>query len=147
MITGALEVLWEAFEESCPIMGDRGELAVHNPPGPDDVPAKVLANALVPKANTHDGEFTLEGFQNIEAGTGLVGITGTGGKEDPVRLECTDILDGNLVVSPDGLGNPHLAVVLDEVIGKGVEIVDDEHHRCVGIENLKKMQNQAKMAS
>ena len=76
----------------------------------------------------------------------MVWVARAGGKEDPVRVECADIFDRDLVVTADGLFHAHLSIVLDEVVGEGVEIVDDEHHGCAGIELLGKMQNRAGMA-
>ena len=62
VVAGSLEVLWEPVEQAFPVVGNRGELSVHDPACPDDVPAKVLGDALVPKANAHDGELPLEGL-------------------------------------------------------------------------------------
>ena len=59
---------------------------------------------------------------------GLAGRAGPGRKQDPLRLQGFDFVHGELVVAADIDFGTQLAQILDEVVGEGVVVVEDEDH-------------------
>jgi len=109
-------------------MTNRGELAVHDASGTDDFSAKEFANALVPQADAKNGYLSLECIDDCKAVAGLCRRAGAGRDEDTIRIEGECLVSSDLIVAHNLLLHPQLTEVLDEVVGKGVEVVDDEHH-------------------
>ena len=70
-----------------------------------------------------------EAADDVVADAGFGGGAGAGGDADALGGEAGDFLDGDFVVAlHEGIG-AEFAEVLDEVVGKGVVVVDDEEHR------------------
>ena len=56
------------------------------------------------------------------------GGAGAGGDEDVARMQCLDLRRGELVVAADGELRAELPEVLDQVVGEGIIVVEDEDH-------------------
>ena len=102
---------------------------MHEPAGSDDPAAKVLADALVAQTNPKEGNTGIgEGLHNIETIPGLIGAAGTRRKEYLVGIKSTSLSARQIVVTEDFLLHPELAEILDQIVGEGVEIIDNEEH-------------------
>ncbi len=101
---------------------------MHEPAGSDDFAAEMVADGLVAEANAEDRFFPGEGADNCERHTGFGRRTGAGREEDAVGVERKGLGRGDLVVAVHTLRHAQLPEALDEVIGEGVEVVDDEQH-------------------
>ena len=57
-----------------------------------------------------------------------LGVHGPGEMQMRSGFNALDLVDGDLVVSLDHHLDAELAEILDEVVGEGVVVIDDEHH-------------------
>ena len=67
-------------------------------------------------------------FQKSNADSGLVRCTGTRRKENPIGSHGQNIFDSYLVIALHLDVSSPLAQVLDQVVGEGIVVVDDENH-------------------
>ena len=109
-------------------MIDEGGLAVHEAPCADDIAAKDVADGLVPQAHAEQRGGLAKALDHRAADACLLGRAGAGGDADVVGLELFDLVQRHLVIAADFHDGSHLAEVLDEVVGEGVVVVDDEEH-------------------
>jgi hypothetical protein len=102
---------------------------VHEAVGADDVAAIDLADGLVAEAYAEDGCGGAEFADEVEGDAGFVGSAGAGGDADFFWGEFFDVIDGEGVVAEDFHVGTELAEVLDEVVGEGVVVIEDEEHK------------------
>ena len=86
------------------------------------------------EADAEDGEFWAEVADDVVADAAFAGSAGAGGDDDVSRLQVLDLLDGDFVVAEDFdcLPGADFAQLLDEVVGEGIVIVDEDDHRGKG---------------
>lgn len=101
---------------------------MHEPLGADDIAAEDIADALMAETDTEQRDAPAELPDDLIADPGLFRRAGTRGNADMIRFELRNLLDGHLIIAPDFHERPHLAEVLDEVVGKRIVVVDDEQH-------------------
>lgn len=128
VITGGCEGLRQVFEDGLAAVLDDGGLAMHQAPGADDIAAEDMADALMAQADAEDRRALAKGLDDVATDACLLRRAGAGGHADVVRLHLGDLLQRDLVIAMDLHLGPHLAEVLDEVVGEGVVIVDDQQH-------------------
>jgi hypothetical protein len=97
----------------------------------DDIPAKVMAHGLVAQAHAEYRLPAGKGLDDVERDAGLMRRAWPGRQEDPVRVQGEGFLCRDLVIPEYPLLHAHLTEVLDEVVGKGIEVIDDEEHRLI----------------
>ena len=108
------------------IVGDLGVLAVDRL-ALDDAPAERLDHRLVPEADPEHGRARIgEGADRLDRDPRLGGRAGTGRDDEAVRTTLQQLWHRRLVVAHDLDLRPQLAQVLDEVVGEGVVVVDDQ---------------------
>ena len=95
----------------------------------DHFGSKTMANALMSEAHTQQRSLSGVGFDDLVGKTRFAGRTGPGRNQNPLRLFGIDRFQGNLVVAMDLHLNIHFSQILDQVVSKGIVIVDDEQHR------------------
>ena len=87
-----------------------------------------MANALMSEAHTQQRSLSGVGFDDLVGKTRFAGEQGPG--EIRILSGClASSLQGNLVVAMDLHLNIHFSQILNQVVGKGIVIVDDEQHR------------------
>src|SRR6266478_8493303 len=131
VVTRGDEGVAEAREDPAAVVTDRRGLAVHLRLCARDRGAVRLADRLVPQADAEDRRRGAEPPDDVERHARLVGIAGSGRDHDALGLERDDRLAGQSVVAHDLERRAQLAEILDEVVGEGVVVVDDEDHRSV----------------
>ena len=128
MVAGAREPLGKAPEQIGVSVPDRRGLAVHQPACADHVAPEVLPDRLVAEAYPEDGPAPGEGLDDVERHAGIARGARARRKKDAVGIERQRLLDGDLVVAEDPLLHAQLAEILDQVVGEGIEVIDDEEH-------------------
>jgi len=102
-----------------------GNFSVHDALCPDHFPAKHVTDALMTQANAQDRDFTAEGMNDLVGYPRFFGGAGSGRDDNPAGLHLFYPCGGNLVITVHHRVRPQLAQILDEVVRKGVVIIDD----------------------
>src|SRR5450432_1785573 len=131
MVAGCRESLGHALEYVGVPVGDGGGLPVHEARGPHNLAPEVVADRLVAEADAEDRLLARKRLDDVEGDTRLAGRAWPRGQEDPVRVQGQGLLGSDLVVPEYPLFHAHLTEVQDEVVGKGIEVIDDEEHRLI----------------
>ena len=122
----------EAGVDRPAVVLDRRGLAVDGLVAHDGGPVG-LREGLVPQADAERRDAGLgEGADRLHGDPGLVRRAGPGRDDDAVPAAVEEILDARAVVAHDVQVGPELAQHLDEVVGEGVVVVDDEDAHLVG---------------
>ena len=128
VVAGGFEGAGEAGEDILAGVEDGGGFAVHEAGGADDFAAEDLADALVAEADSEDGDFSAEFADGVATDAGFGGGAGAGGDDDFFGGELGDVGGGNLVVALHEQVGSEFAEILDEVVGEGIVVIDDEDH-------------------
>ena len=129
VVAGRLERIRQIPKEGPPIVPDPRGLPVHEPSGSDNPPAERGADALVAETHPQDGNPARKMGDDIARDSRFPGGTGAGGNHDPRRAAVLQLLQGDLVV-PDHIDTfTEFREVLHQIVGEGILIVDDQHHR------------------
>ncbi|RUS28021.1 hypothetical protein BC938DRAFT_482456 [Jimgerdemannia flammicorona] len=133
VITGDVDILWDAAEEALSIVLDGGGLAVKDLARVADCAAKDLEDALLTEADAQNRDLAGEVRDNFARDTGVRGrVARSRGDDNVARVPRLDVLDGGLVVAIDlHLGAEGRQVLVD-VPGETVVVVDEDcsHFRC-----------------
>src|SRR5690606_16531120 len=115
-------------KEGAPVVVNFRRLAVHQVVGAHDFAAERLADGLMPEADAQDRNFAFEPFNEGKANAGLIRRTRPRGQHDVVRPHRRDLVQSDFVVAPDNHFFAQFSQVLDQVVGEGIVIVDDQNH-------------------
>ena len=94
----------------------------------DDVASENLTDGLVTEADSEDRCRLSKFADDIAADPRFVRCAGAGGDTNFFGSQCTDFRDVHGIVADDFHIGTKLAKVLDEVVGEGVVVIDDEKH-------------------
>src|SRR5262245_51029732 len=101
---------------------------MHKRRRPDDSAPEDLADGLMSKTHAKDWNGFMKAL-NDSFGHARVMRRARARRNDDVRwLQRLDLFQRNAVVSEHTQFIPHLTEVLDQVVGKGIVIVDDNYH-------------------
>ena len=128
VVAGGLEGAGEAGEDILAGVKDGRGFAVHEARGADDFAAVDLADALVAEADSENGNFPSEFPDRVATDAGFGRGAGTGGDDDFFWCEFCNVGQGDLVVALHEQVGAEFAEILDEVVGKGIVVIDDEYH-------------------
>src|SRR5206468_8025597 len=128
MVAGGLKRIVHVEEESASGMDHRGGLPEHEPVSAHHLPAEHLPDALVPEADSQNGNFPGEPLDDSTADPGVARASRARLDHDGLGVPPHGVLDGDLVVPDHVRGTAQLAQILDEVPGEGVVVVDHEDH-------------------
>src|SRR6185369_3029197 len=109
-------------------MSELARLAMDRAWGADDPSAKCLPDRLVPKADAEDRNLTGKAPDRRDRNTGLTRGTRPRRDHDPVEFALINLIEGDRVVAKDLRFGSEFAEVLHEVVGEGIEVVDDQQH-------------------
>jgi len=113
------------------IVRDRAGLAVHQVRRADDSSAKSRANGLMSETNSQDWNFAREVPNQVDADTGFLRCAWSRRDHDSLRLHRLNFVDRDLIVAPNFHLRAKFSEILDEVVGKGIVIVENEDHGIV----------------
>jgi hypothetical protein len=129
VITHGFKGRWNTFENSLAVMCDVGCLAVHQALGPVHSAAEDCTQALVTETNAKHGDFAAEVSDGIGGNAIILDrLARSGGDHQVRRVEGDELVHRDLVVTKDSDIRAQLAEVLDQVIGKGVVVIDKHQH-------------------
>ena len=129
VVAHRVERFGHAGEKSLAVVGDSGDLAVHDLLGLNDLCAERLADALMSEADPQHGDLALGGGEDeFRHDPGAFGPTGTGGEDDRFRAHRHDFGDGDFPVAFHGDLRGGREEHVNEIVGEGVVIVEDEDH-------------------
>jgi hypothetical protein len=101
---------------------------MHEPASAHDISAKNMADALMAEANTQDRNALTKGANHVTADASFLWRARAWGDTNVIGPLFSDLFQSDLIIPMDLHLRAHLAKVLDEVVGKGVVIVDDQKH-------------------
>jgi hypothetical protein len=130
MVAGGFEGVGESGEDAFAIVEDRGGFAMHEAPVTFHDTAEGVADALVAQANAEGGDLGSEGLEDFITEAGFARAAGAGGNDDVGGFEGGYFGDAGFIVAENfhALVGHQLAEALDEVVGKGVVIIDQNKH-------------------
>src|SRR5438046_9905101 len=129
MVPGRDERVREPREQAAAVVADRRGLAVHLRLRARDGGAERLPDRLVAEADAEDRRGRAEAPDHLEGDPRLVGVAGTRRDDNALGCPREDAREVNGVVAQHLEPGAELAQVLDEVVGEGVVVVDDQDHR------------------
>jgi len=92
------------------------------------LPAVDIPHALVSKTDTKNGIFPRKRADHITTDPRLFRCAGARGDANPLRSHRLNLLDTDLVVAMNhGIGS-QFPEILDEIVGEGIVVVEDEDH-------------------
>ena len=127
MVTGCLDRIREAGEDSVSGVVDDRRLAVHDLRGSNHLSAEDFSEALQSQAHTEDGPDTAELLDEGVAQPGIRWTARPRTDENTVGFKVASLLQGQGVVAMnDGFGT-QLPQILDEVVDERVVVVDHQN--------------------
>src|ERR1700740_754191 len=87
-----------------------------------------MSNALVPETNSEDRGERSKLQNQIVADPSIERCSRSWRDTNPVGMHLRHLIQSHLIVSLNDQVRSELAKILDQVVGKRIVIVDDEHH-------------------
>ncbi len=103
-------------------------LSVHQAIRPHHFPAVNLAQALVSQAYAQHRHFAGEMRDHRIADARFVRCAGPGRNADMIRLKRRDLFHAQLIIAFHHRVFPQLPKILDQVVGKGIVVIEDKYH-------------------
>ena len=107
---------------------DHRSFAVHNLACSSDLGTKGFGNRLVPKTHSEDGDSAGKFFYKVDRYPGLPWSARPRRYDYRHRLHGFDFNDGNFIIAEHLDLGPEHGQVLNEVVSKGIIIIDDCYH-------------------
>ena len=115
-------------QQAAPLLPYHGLLSMHQGLGVGHRCSESCADRLVSQAHTQQRDIFPQLFGCLDDDSRILRPSRTGRKDDPVRFQFPDLLNGHLVV-PDYLDiRIQLSDQLIQVVGKAVIVVDQQRH-------------------
>ena len=126
VVPGSGKGVGHVLKEMTVLVQDGGGFPMHQPVCPDNFPSVGLTNALMPQADPEERFFPLPMGHRRKGYARTVRVARPRRKDNTVKGLNLDFFNGSLIVSHDCAGCPTLSKILYQVVGKGVEIINDE---------------------
>jgi len=125
--------LRKVAEDGAAVMSNNAGLAVHQLFRANHFPTKGCTDGLMAEADAEERNLLPGGqrgkvFYQRDEDTGFLRGAGSGRKQDVVGVQRDDFFGGDFVVAFDDNLGTEFTHVLDEVVGEGVVIVENEDH-------------------
>lgn len=128
MVACCRKGIGDFFEEGLSVVVNLRDLSVHDALRPDHLSAEDFSNALVAETDPEKGDFAAEFPDHFIGNSRFLGRAGPRRDDDLSGLQATNLLGRDFIISiHDGVGS-ELAKVLNQVIGEGVVIINDQNH-------------------
>src|SRR6185437_16413071 len=116
----------QAGEYAGTLVLDARRLAVHHALGAHHSTTICLADGLMSEADAEGGNRTSPAADRGDRDACLRRCAGPRRDDDGRRRQRADLVDRDGIVAPYHRLRPELTEVLDEVVGEGIVVVDDE---------------------
>lgn len=128
VVASCLEGGREVGKDPHPCVANRAYFPVSGFRSTDDLSPKSHSDRLMPQADAQGRDLGGEGVKNLEGDSGAGRLARSGADEDPPGVEAGDLKRCDLVVSKDLDLRSQLLQVLDQVVGKGVVVINHHDH-------------------
>jgi len=128
MVTSGLERIGQAFENGPAVVMDLAGLAMHQLRRPDDLAAESLPDGLMAKAHSQDGYTSGQLFNHFQTDPCFVGSFRPGRDDNRIGQFLLDFIHSRLIVSDHSHLGAQFSQILDQVVSKGIVVVDYEDH-------------------
>ncbi len=132
VIARASEGRRQAGEDALAVVFDGTGFAVHELGGADDLATEGCSDGLMAEADAEDGNFAGHALDQRDENACVLRRARAGRKQDAIWIESLDLVDGKLIVAANqnvvAVVAAEFAEVLDEVVGEGIVVVEDEDH-------------------
>jgi hypothetical protein len=115
------------LKDSFVVVHDGAGLAVHEVAGADDATSEGLADGLMTEAYAQHWNPSREVANQFDADAGLAGRAGSGRNDNAFWTHRFYLLHRDLVVAADFNFLTQFADVLDQVVGKGIVVIEYEN--------------------
>src|SRR5579859_2119236 len=119
---------WGILEQGPTVMADLADLAVHDLAGAHHVAAEGHADGLMPQADTEHWLLSGKVANQIDADARLLRRARARRNHNVAGPHGFYLLRGNLIVAAHLNFFPQFTQILDQVVGEGVVVVEDEDH-------------------
>src|SRR6185369_10545450 len=128
VVARGLEALGQRLEDATVVVLDARRLAVHLLRRPRHRSPERLADGLMAEADAEDRGGLVKAMDEGEGDAGAVRSSRAGGDHDTFGGEARDLLHGDPVVADHPHGRAQLTQILDQVVGEGIVVVENEDH-------------------
>src|SRR5689334_1894985 len=128
VIAGCRHRLRRVLEQRFAIMLDLAGFTVHKLFGPYNISAERRPNRLVSQTNTQNRLLAGKMLDQINADPGHLRRTWAGRDKNMAGLHGLHVQWSDLIVAPDLNLLAELSQILDQVVSKGIVVVENEHH-------------------
>ena len=118
MVADGFEILRDILEDAFAVMVNRGQLAVHDAFGGNDLRAKSVADGLMAEADAEHGNASRRGMDQIKHAACVFRAARARGEQDAVRPHGHDGGDGCLAVAFHHHLRAKGAHQVDEIVSK-----------------------------
>src|ERR1039457_1436851 len=129
VIAGSLKRIGQSTEQLLAVMMDGRGLAMHQGDAAHDIASEGCPDGLMAKTDAQDGDLSGEMCNAGDGNAGLFGRAGAGRDDEASGLKRFYFRQGDSVVAVNLHIFTKLAEVLNDVIGKGVVVVDHQQHK------------------
>ena len=133
VVAGAGERGGQSGEDAMAVVGDRAGFAVHEFGCTDDLAAEGGSDGLMTEADAENGRFARHALDERHEDAGFLRRAGAGRKQDSFGMERLDLVDGKLVVAANDHLRAEFTEVLNEVVGEGIVVVENEDHAVLSV--------------
>ena len=131
MIPGGGHGHGKALKHGFIVVHDWARLAMHEVRGADDASAEGFADGLMSEADSEYGNFPGEMADQVDADARFMRSARAREKRRCVRGASLDFFHGDLIVAANFNLRAQFADVLDEVVGEGIVVVENENQGAV----------------
>ncbi len=128
VVSGRLEGIGKPLKEILGVMKDRGGLPVHQTSCTDNFTTINITHALVTQADSENRHLACKVADHIAADSRFLRGAWPWGDADALRRHRLNLGESDLIITPHQRIGTELSEILDEVVGEGIVIIDDEDH-------------------
>jgi hypothetical protein len=126
MVTRRLEGIVHCGKDSAASVANQARFSVERLIGAFRLSTEVFVQTLHPQADAKDGDLSGESVHRVQRDPRTSGISGAWAYEDGPGWILPQRLQGDCVVAVDARDAPEPGKKLNQVVGKGIVIVDDK---------------------
>lgn len=118
----------KALEDGFAVVLDLAGFAMHQFRGTHDFAAESCADGLMSQADPEQGNFAGKMADQVDADSGFLRRAWSRGKQNALGVHGVDFCHSQLVVPAHYDLRSQFTQILDQVVGKGVVVVENEDH-------------------
>jgi len=128
VVARCVERIGKSFKKILPVVMDRGCFPMHQALRTDNLTSKNITHALMTETDPEDRKFSGEGPDYLVTDTGFLGSAGPRRNADPLRVHFLNFPNTDLIISLHQGIRSEFPEILDEIVGEGIVVIDDQDH-------------------